>query len=495
MARRRVAVIGLDSLDPTLIRVWAHNGVMPTFGRLFRDAAWSLSQTPDAFYVGAVWPSLTMSVNALRHGRYCYSQLRPGSYRNAWHWVTELKREHFWSHLSIAGRRVAIFDVPKSKPSAALNGTEIIDWGTHDPERLGFMASPNGTAEHIRRHYGKEPVGSCDNVGPGAGAAADFVAHLHQRLASKEAIARDILSDESWDFAAVGFAESHCVGHRLWSVHDTAHPRHDRAVAAAIGDPIRDVYAALDAALGRLLERIPPDISVLVVASHGIGPHYDGTHLMKEVLKRINRGLPHGRIPMPSLEPLLGFAAVPTEGNWRSTLRSIKTGAERSIEKSFFIPNNEAFLGVRVNLIGREPAGRIRPGDEFEGYTDALIDELALLTNGPDGPPAFLRVARTRDLYGVDDIGTFPDIVAEWVRSGPYNSLNSAMIGAVHGRYDGVRTGDHVPNGLVFALGPGMPTGAQADVAHIDLGPSVANLLGVAPADWDGRPYPFLPAA
>src|SRR6185436_19531560 len=51
-----------------------------------------------------------------------------------------------------------------------------------------------------------------------------------------------------------------------------------------IGDPLRDVYIALDAAVGRLLEAAGPDTTAVVLCSHGMGPHYDGTHLLEEIL-------------------------------------------------------------------------------------------------------------------------------------------------------------------------------------------------------------------
>ena len=44
--------------------------------------------------------------------------------------------------------------------------------------------------------------------------------------------------------------------------------------------------------------------------------------------------------------------------------------------KSFVVPNNAAYLGIRINLVGREPDGRIEPGGELDDYCRALTQEL-----------------------------------------------------------------------------------------------------------------------
>ncbi len=65
------------------------------------------------------------------------------------------------------------------------------------------------------------------------------------------------------------FTESHCVGHQCWHLHDVNHPAHDPAVLAEIGDPLRTVYAAIDAAIGDVLADAG-DAFVLLLDAHGM---------------------------------------------------------------------------------------------------------------------------------------------------------------------------------------------------------------------------------
>src|SRR5207244_11391471 len=91
-----------------------------------------------------------------------------------------------------------------------------------------------------------------------------------------------------WDLFVVVHGASHCAGHQLWRVHDPSHPRHDAGERDALGDPLEDVYVALDESLAELLAALDPSSMVMVLLSHGIGPHYDGDHILGEVLARLD---------------------------------------------------------------------------------------------------------------------------------------------------------------------------------------------------------------
>jgi hypothetical protein len=59
----------------------------------------------------------------------------------------------------------------------------------------------------------------------------------------------------------------------------------------------------------------------------------------------------------------------------------------------------------------------------------------------------------------------------------------------VHAPYQGWRTGDHSPDGLLLARGPGLPAGTNlTPLAIEDIGPTVAARLGVTLNGVDGRP-------
>jgi predicted AlkP superfamily phosphohydrolase/phosphomutase len=304
----------------------------------------------------------------------------------------------------------------------------------------------------------------------------------------KREMARDLLARWGWDLFAVGFGDAHCVAHQLWHLHDAEHPRHDLALAREIGDPLLQVYRGLDQAIADLRAAAGPETVVIVLLSHGAGPHYDGDHLIDEALARIEKKLRHGR--SLTLAERVSYLVRAGHRDRRPIAGRLRRWPERAFRRSFRVPNNEAVAGIRINLEGREAHGRIRPGAELDAYCEALARELLLLRNAATGGPAFRRVERCDDLYPAGSkLPLLPDLLAEWTRDAEFQALESATIGRVEGRYRGVRTGDHRPHGLFLATGPGLTPGRVANpVSVMDFGPTIAARLGVELGDVDGEP-------
>jgi hypothetical protein len=86
-----------------------------------------------------------------------------------------------------------------------------------------------------------------------------------------------------------------------------------------------------------------------------------------------------------------------------------------------------------------------------------------------------------------------PDLFVEWERSVPIERVYSAKVGTVHTPYTHWRTGDHRPEGLLIAAGPGFEPGAEYPAIEVeDLGPSIGARVGVAVPDVDGAVVPWL---
>lgn len=485
--------IGLDSMDPDLVREAAATGRCPNLAALLARGSVATTKNPLGLYVGAIWPSFSTATGCARHGRACYEQLRPGGYRAGLYGARELRGDPFWRRASAAGVRTAVVDVPKALLSPDILGAHVVDWGTHDPEEDGFCASPPELERAIRRGVGPAPVPTCDEVRRTPADVARFRDDLIARARRREHIVEEAIEWGRPDLLAVAFTEAHCAGHQLWHLHDPTHERHDAAVVAELGDPLLDTYTAIDASVGRVLARAPRDAHILVLASHGMGRHYGGSACFDEALERLEPFLPRGRSPSlyGRLARLLDRRRT---RRWSHHLRrrlghGLPLPPRAAGRTSFMIPNNDAWAGVRVNLVGREPHGRIRPGPEFDAYLAALAEGLSELRNGVTGDPVFDQIVRTDTVHPPPHAAPLPDLMAEWARSAPIPSLASRKIGIVEGRYRGLRTGDHRPDGLAIAIGPGIEAGKHEESVKVeDLAPTLLAWLGV---DWpgvDGRP-------
>lgn len=153
------------------------------------------------------------------------------------------------------------------------------------------------------------------------------------------------------------------------------------------------------------------------------------------------------------------------------------------------LPSNDNCGTIRVNLVGREPRGRVRAGAEFEAFCASLAESLLEIVNLETGEPVVKEVLRTADHYAGDRLDDLPDIIVRYHRGTPIRRISSARIGEIESESPSCRTGDHRPEGLFFISRPDLRPGQLNDtVPAMDLAPTMAAFLGVDLPDVDGKP-------
>jgi len=252
-----------------------------------------------------------------------------------------------------------------------------------------------------------------------------------------------------------------------------------------MGDPIADVYERLDAALGHVLAGVDRDAEVFVLLSHGMGPHHDGTFLLVDLLRRLESTWNRQPSTWATGRDRLahGWNRVARRAGFRPRRTWLLDGS-----RPFFRAPNAALCGaIRVNVVGREPAGIVAPGQEYEGLCSALEAEIRTWVNVETGKPAVRRVLRPAQLFDGPEVGAMPDLFVEWQQENPIRSLASPTVGQVDGEYAGHRTGDHRRDGLLLRRGPTATPLGEDVVDARDLAATVSALLDVPVAHVEGR--------
>ncbi|HUO82077.1 MAG TPA: alkaline phosphatase family protein [Gammaproteobacteria bacterium] len=491
MPRTKLLVIGLDAAEPALLRAWAGDGSLPHLARLLDSAACSEMLAPPGQYAGAIWPTIHTGCSPARHGRYLHTQLKTGTYTYAPFLPPDIKAPPFWERLSRAGKRVAVIDVPKAPVVEPCNGVQLLDWGAHDPEYAHVRSSPSSLAQEIEARFGADPVGVCDRVVRADPGLAGLRDKLLERIRTKKDIVRHVLADGPWDLVMAVFADSHCAGHQFWHMHDPQHPKHDAAAARVMGDPLKDVYRALDDAIGELIASADADTGVIVFTSHGMGAHYDGTFLLRDILRRLQaRAGRRNGAHVAALRWLWGKLPEAARKWSIGTLSPMKRNfdiAEMRDRDFFAVPTNDNCGGIRINLKGREPGGRVSPGADYDRLCAALASDLGEIVNQDTGEPLVRAVVRTDSLFEGPHVRDLPDLNVVWNRETPVRRIQSPKIGVIERRYEGNRTGDHRSKGLFIMRGAGIPGGKQPPISAMDLAPTICRWLGVE-LDADGSP-------
>ena len=288
---------------------------------------------------------------------------------------------------------------------------------------------------------------------------------------------RFLLDQADWDVFMVVFGESHCVGDQCWHLHDGDHPAHNAAIAGVIGDPVCDVYERLDAALGHLLAGVSLDTEVLVLLSHGMGPHYDGSFLCTDVLRRLE--LAWDRQPSRWAGARDRLAHGWNHVARRLRLRPRNTWVVDGSRPFFRAPNAGLCSAIRINVVGREPAGTVAPGDEYEKLCSALEAEFLSLVNVEARERAVRRVLRPVAMFDGPKVAEMPDLFVEWRQESPIRSLASPTVGRIDGERGGHRTGDHRRDGLLLRRGAAAAGDTADVVAACDIARATCALLDV----------------
>ncbi|WP_447963593.1 alkaline phosphatase family protein [Nitrospira sp. Ecomares 2.1] len=509
---QKVVLLGIDAGSRDLLKRWAQDGTLPTLQALFAKSLVGATTSTPGLFVGSTWPTWYTGVNPGKHGIHSLHQLQPGTYELHPTYAGEsVKREPFWNHLSRAGRRVAILDIPLTALSHNLNGIQLVEYGAHDAHS-GFMTWPPSLAAEVEQRFGSpcsHPIqGDCDAKRDAAGVAA-FRDTLINGVARKTAVTKHFLQQDNWDLFAQVFTESHCIGHQYWHVHDPTHQWHDADLARIVGDPIKDVYKAIDTAIGEILKDIDEETTVIVFVSHGMGQTNIPYGFMEKFLLQLKVAVPP-RIPANNVTgSLLQRRSLAfLYRMWQKIPSSVqkflapiiyplshKLSADsgplvdRAASKCFSIHDTPSHAGIRVNLVGREPEGKVQPGPDYQQFCMELEKDLLGIINVKTGKPVIQRIIRTADHYSGENLAHLPDLLVEWYEEDPIPAVFSEKFGKISTNFWHPRTGHHRAGGMFLAFGPSIQPGTvDRTVSLMDYAPTIAQLLNVSLPDVDGQP-------
>ena len=424
-----------------------------------------------------------------------------------------------WQLLSEQGKRCVIMDAFMTCPLQHFNGTQIVEWGTWswfwEPTIL-----PASVKKEMQKKFGPYPAEDHSKVGMTP--PPDYHG-FHQRLlagvAKKTQVIKWLMAKEEWDFFLVVFGESHPAGHYFWHFHDPSYIAHPKEGAGLLQSALRDVYVALDTAVGDILQGVDDNTTVFLVSGDGMGPNYSGSHLLSDLLTRMKllnntpggdssaavgsqqEARPAQRAKADVLSTIrqmipkrVRFAIsrmlLPRHVNEKLSLRWKTAGIAWEHTRAFLIENaNEGY--IRINLKGREPQGIVEPGAEYKALCEELYQTVKDMINPANGQRAALTVYKTDDIYQGPCRSHMPDIIINWHDAAQITTaLLTQKYGLVRSNAPGYAmtpyyTGNHRPNAFTFAIGPDMPPQAVcADASILDLAPTILTSLGIEPPDY-----------
>lgn len=499
MSETPLVLLGVDGADHRLVLRWAAEGHLPTLASLMGRGCWATIGGPEQVCEHGSSLSLLSGVSRSRHGYYFMRQLVPGTYDLRTFSYADADALPFWSRLAGTGKRVAVIDAPDSRPVKGVEGIQLANWAVHEPATApnAPCAEPPELLEEALAVFGPRiPV---LEFKPGATFEDDLEMYRRflRRVRRKGEMCRRLLGrGEGFDLIAVGFFESHTAAHRFWKYRPEARGDLARTDGGELTHAIREVYRAIDRELGLLLEQLPSGANVFVFSAFGMEDYYTTTGLMESFCRRLGYQAsppPAGFSPKPlALARRLLPAAwrewvggrLPTPAQERLLAESFRASTDWPRTRAFNIPT--LYPGfVRVNLRGREPQGRVEPGEEYDSLLGSLEDDLMRLTDPLTGRGAVRDVVRSDVNFGGGPPTLLPDLFVEWephVRFMERVTHPRAELAQRRQRYH--RDSYHSRTGFLAAAGPSVGArGHTGELSSLDVAPMFLSLLGVQAAD------------
>lgn len=502
----KLFMIGLEVGDGKLLEEWSSSGDLPAFHSLIENGSWHwLETTAEVLHVSA-WPSIYTGASPGEHGVYFTFQPAPGSQGYKRFESGLYGRPTFWKILSDAGFQCTVFDAPYTHAEEGFTGTQVFDWGTW-AKYLGAGSSPPTTIRRLQARFGKDPIGlEAHDIGLAALDCLDVEHRLIASVSAKVDASLWLMEQSPWDLFYLMFGEPHPAAHYCWfPPEDREHP------GARDLDSMRRVYQEIDRGLGRILERLADDTTLLVVSGDGVGPNRSGWHLMPEILRRLDLlaepspddPTDPGHAPQSTgFDPVKAVRDLLPKDFRKALARQLPRGlrdklAQRvdtaaidwSKTRAFCLPTDLEGC-IRINVEGREPEGIVAPGEEYETICAELTASLQQLVNSTSGRPAVDRVVRADEVFDGLRRPNLPDLIVLWSREDEVAGVTSAEVGTVEAASPDQRPGTHSPPGFLLSHGASVRPDATATTGHIyEVAPTILSLFGVAtPPHMAGKP-------
>ena len=490
----RVVVVGLDGATWSIIRPLVEQGYLPTLAALLSHSGWATLRSVQPPLSPPAWTSFMTGANPGKTRIFDFIGRAPdGGFRlvnGQWRALPSL-----WRLLSDAGYRVGVINVPMTYPPEPVNGVLIA--GMDAPVKDRAIGHPPDIDHRLR----KAGISYRVDVHPSRlirqspqRYLTTYVREVNRVAQEHGAVARWIWDRWEPDFLMVTFVNTDRIGHAAGKfLRDVIE---GRPVSEA--HPIVATYRTADAELGRLLDVVGEDVTLIVMSDHGFQP-YDEVFNLNYWLKE------QGWLALDErkLRPSRWGPLAPLWQRLQYKIRGY--GHQNLLERAAFFRAIDwsrtraysfgAFGSIFVNVRGRDPQGIVESGAEYDHILQTLSEQLLDLRHPRDGKPIIRSVRRADEVYSGPYVSLGPDLLLEtspgfFIR----NALDEYRPQLVYpaGRY-GQRslehTGMHHPDGILLMKGPGIRPGHHPQAHILDLMPTILALYGLpVPSYVDGRP-------
>ena len=223
---------------------------------------------------------------------------------------------------------------------------------------------------------------------------ATFIADAYTAMHDRMKIMEHELQKKNWNLFVSVYETTDRFQHMFYRLIDPKHPYHDPELAAKYANAIRDLYVQCDKIVGKAMEYVDENTTIMVVSDHGFHSFRKSVNLNTWLVKNGYMYLHGMEDKNYTLNDLFDKGQFWVNTDWTKT-------------KAYAMGLGQIY----INLQGREKNGTVAPGEEYAKLQDELIAKLKEIKDEETGETVILDVYRRDDIYRGEYIGNAPDLM------------------------------------------------------------------------------------
>ncbi len=502
----QVLIIGLDGATPDLVDRWVAENKLPYLKQMMQNGVYGPLKSTYPPISPAAWTTFATGYNPGKHGTYDFRDYDPRRYSCFADTIVDSNAfagKSIWDLVGAAGQKVGVITVPVTYPAWRVNGFMVSGYPT--PDAAKSFAYPPDLGQRI-------PPLTEDSAFFKSASQSEVLKELVRITHLRTDVSIAELKKDDYGLFIMVIGATDRAHHDWWKFIDSEHPAYDAREAALYGDYILEVYQAADACIGKFLEVVDDDTTVIVMSDHGGMAHpkyyFNTNHWLrtldllkpspkanqsksglkgafKQFYRTKIRRLPYLEKIYRSLPQRLKKMATNLDSQTMMNLDAI----DWKHTKAYRFPMYPPVEGIMINVIGRQAEGCVQAGEEYEALRTHILKEVRELREPGSDEPIVLEAYRREELYYGERLETAPDIIIvtkDCYKGGTgIDELISEVPLDVISKLSGV----HRMDGIILAQGPHIRRNALIEGAGIiDVAPTVLYALGMSiPSDMDGK--------
>jgi predicted AlkP superfamily phosphohydrolase/phosphomutase len=491
--RPEIAILGIDGLDPFLTREWMK--VLPNFCKLIQEGSFIIHRSSLPPLSIPAWQNFYTGKQPGKHGVFGFMKRNTGSYSLSPVSSQDIKTETLWSILDRYKVSGGYVNVPLTYPPSILQyGYMVSGWPAPENKKI---FSPLQIKKLIDRCLGEPYRVQPYPIGAGTGMIKmdnnQLLSAILKTIEMRKKVMICLIKNIPTRlfmgvFTAVDVASHHfSCGHR---------------------DLLKQVYVAMDKAIGEILKFLPEQTNIIIVSDHGhsikgnlifninewlsnkgyLTKYHSGANRYRNILMRTGFTLQK----VIGLVNALGLSHLFRRLRWLSPVRR-------------FIPDDEAVLldevsidwaltyafsflqnTIHLNVQKREPMGQLHyDSPKYRLLRERIIKGLKSLRSPVDGKILNVRVFVREEIYSGPYEKEAPDLVFI------IGNMSCAALPRFSHKgkiFLNREWGEHRQEGVLILKGPAFKKGKNLYVNLIDIMPTILKVLDLPiPKDVDGK--------